>query len=83
MHVRGSFRRVVCGDGRVVGVFVAGRGVWGESGCVAVLVDESVTAGVSSDRLAGSMLDDDGVGGCVLFERPVGTVGVVVLDVVA
>jgi hypothetical protein len=50
---------------------------------LAVLVDEPVTAGVSSDRLAESILDDDVVSGCALFERPVGTVRVVMLDVVA
>src|SRR4051812_19927959 len=45
--------------------------------------DEPVAAGVSSDRLSESILDDHVVRGCALFERPVRTVGVVVLDVVA
>lgn len=59
-----------------------GRGRGG-SGGVAVLVDESAARGVSSDRLGGPILDDFGVVGCSLAERPVGAVGVVVLDVVA
>jgi hypothetical protein len=60
----------------------AGRGRRDSSG-LAVLVDESATRGVSSDRLAGSIRCDHVVRRCALFERPVGTVGVVVLDVVA
>ncbi len=57
--------------------------VGGGSGCVAVLVDEPVAAGVSSDRVAGPILDDHAVVGCALAERPVGAVVVVMLDVVA
>jgi hypothetical protein len=55
----------------------------GGSGCVAVLIDESATRGVSSDWLAGSMLDDRAVVGCTLVEGPVRPMRVVVLDVVA
>src|SRR3954465_13843846 len=67
----------------------------GGSGCLVVLVDDSATGGVSSDRLAGPIGDDFGVvggpfaqrpvgpGRVVLSARPVGPVRVVVLDVVA
>jgi hypothetical protein len=55
----------------------------GGSGCVVVLVDESVAGGVSSDRLAGPVRDDHAVVGGALLERPVGAVGVLVLEVVA
>jgi hypothetical protein len=73
------------GSGRVeAGGFADGLAVvGGGSGRVAVLVDEPVAAGVSSDRSAESILDDQVVRGRVLFERPVGAVRVVVLDVVA
>ena len=47
-----------------------------------VLVDESVAGGVSSDRLARPIRDDHMIVGCALAERSVGSVGVVVLDVV-
>jgi len=50
---------------------------------VAVLVDESVACGVSSDRLAGPVRDDVAQVGCALSEAAVGSVGVVVLDVLA
>ena len=49
----------------------------------AVLVDESVAGGVSSDRSAGPVLDDFAVVRCALVERAVRPVRVVVLDVVA
>jgi hypothetical protein len=78
-----------------VGVGACARGVrarrsWrvgdvlaGGSGCLVVLVDEPATAGVSSDRSARPMLDDIAIVGCVLSEAAVGSVFVVVLDVVA
>ncbi len=53
----------------------------GGSGCVLVLVDESVVAAVSSDRLAGPVRDDFGSVPGALAERAVGSVLVVVLDV--
>lgn len=76
--------------GRVVGERPRRRGhaddqlavVGGGSGCLAVLVDESAAGGVSSDRLARPIGDDRRVVGCALPERPVGSVVVVVLDVV-
>ena len=48
-----------------------------------VLVDESAAGDMSSDRLARPERDDDIIVGCALVEAPVGSVGVVVLDVVA
>ena len=48
---------------------------------MAVLVDESVAGGVSSDRSVGPILDDVGIVGCALSERPMRSVAVVVLDV--
>jgi hypothetical protein len=48
------------------------------SGCLAVLVDESVAAAVSSDRSAGPIFDDFAIVGCALMEtavRPTGVVG--------
>src|SRR5258705_174623 len=83
---------VLVRDGRAVGEAGASKVTktgWvggcrgGGSGCLAVLVDESAAGGVSSDRLARPVGDDCPVVGCALAERPVGTVGVVVLDVVA
>jgi hypothetical protein len=53
----------------------------GGSGCLAVLVDESVAAGVSSDRSAGPIFDDVAIVWCALTETAVGSVGVVVRDV--
>jgi hypothetical protein len=53
----------------------------GGSGCVVVLVDESVAGGVSSDRSAGPIRDNFVIVGCALTERPVGPVRVVMLDV--
>ena len=50
---------------------------------MAVLVDESVAGGVSSDRLVGPVADDVASVGRMLAEGPVGSVGVVVLDVFA
>ncbi len=53
------------------------------SGCGSVLVDESVAGGVTSDRVASFDIDDIAVVvGCSLVESAVGSVGVVVLDVV-
>ena len=52
------------------------------SGGVAVFVDESTAAGVSHDRLAGVDRDHVGVVGCGLIECAVGSVLVVVVDVV-
>jgi hypothetical protein len=48
---------------------------------LAVLVDESVAGGVSSDRSAGPKLDDLAAVGRALTEAAVGPVLVVVLDV--
>ena len=54
----------------------------GGSGCGAVLVDEPAAGGVASDRLAWPIVDDVvGVVGCALVEAAVGSVGVVVLEV--
>ena len=50
---------------------------------MAVLVDEYAAGGVSSEWLAGPVGDDAAVIGRALPERPVGSVGVVVLDVFA
>jgi hypothetical protein len=50
---------------------------------VAVLVDEPAARGVSSDRLARSERDDYTIVRRALAERTVGSVGVVVLHVVA
>jgi hypothetical protein len=47
---------------------------------LAVLVDESVAAGVSSDRLAGPIFDGVAIVGCALTETAVRSVGVVVRD---
>jgi hypothetical protein len=90
---RNAFGRVLCILGGRCQVMCWGSGarrswrvavglavVRGGSGCVVVLVDESVAGGVSSDRLAGPVRDDFGVLGCALLERPVGPVGVVVLN---
>jgi len=51
------------------------------SGCLAVLVDESAAGGVSSARSAGPMFDDIAIVGCALMQSAVGSVGVVVRDV--
>jgi hypothetical protein len=51
------------------------------SGCLAVLVDESVAAAVSSDRSAGPIFDDFAIVGCALSETAVRPTGVVVRDV--
>jgi hypothetical protein len=48
-----------------------------------VLVDESAAGGVSSDRLAGPILNDVAVARCALAEAAVRSVRVVVLDVLA
>jgi hypothetical protein len=48
-----------------------------------VLVDESVAGGVSSDRSAGSILDDLAGVPCALREPAMGAVRVVVLDIEA
>jgi hypothetical protein len=56
---------------------------WGGSACLAVLVDESTTGGVSSDRSAEPVRDDFGIVWCALTEPPVRSVRVVVLDVLA
>ena len=50
---------------------------------MAVLVDESATGRVSSDRLAGPILHDAVVAGRALGEAAVASVRVVVLDVLA
>jgi hypothetical protein len=42
-----------------------------------VLIDESTAGGVSSERLAGPILDDSAIVGCALAEAAVGPVGVV------
>jgi hypothetical protein len=55
----------------------------GGSGRLAVLVDESVAGGVSSDRSTGPMLDNVRLVWCALVKAAVGSVGVVVLDVLA
>jgi hypothetical protein len=75
----------VWGGGRVEAeVLVRGLAVVGGSGCVAVLVDESAAGGVSSDRSAGPILDDCcWASGWSLVEAAVGSVRVVMLDVVA
>ena len=52
-------------------------------GLLAVFVDQLGAGRVSSDRLAVPILDELGIVGCALFERPVGSVGVVVRDVIA
>ena len=51
------------------------------SGCLAVLVDESVAGGVLSDRSAGPILDDVRVVRCALSEAAMWSVGVVVLEI--
>ena len=48
---------------------------------MAVLVDESAAGGVSSDRSAGPIVDDCRIVWRALAEDAVGSVGVVVLDV--
>jgi hypothetical protein len=60
----------------------AGR-LSGGSGCLAVLVHESAAGGVSSNRLAGPILDAAAIVGGALVEAAMGPVGVVVLDVLA
>ena len=55
----------------------------GGSGRLAVFVDEPVTGGVSSDRLAGPVLHDAVVAGRASPEAAVGSMPVVVLDVLA
>ena len=48
---------------------------------MAVLVDESAAGGVSSDRSAGPILDNFRLVRCALPKAAMGSVGVVVLDV--
>src|ERR1700704_2705597 len=77
-------RVVWWGSGRAEGgVAGVGLAVVGGSGCLAVLVDESVAGGVLSDRSAGPIFDDFGVVRCALAEAAMRSVRVVVLDVVA
>jgi len=55
----------------------------GDHQCLAVLADGSAAGGVSSDHSAGPICDHFCTVGCALAERAVGSVRVVVLDVVA
>ena len=71
------------GSGRVeVDVARVGLAVDG-SGCLLVLVDESVAGVVSSDRSAGPIRDNFVIVGRALAEAAVRSVRVVMLDLVA
>ena len=76
------FGRVRRGSERVeVGVLMVGLAVVGRSGCLSVLVDESVAVGVPSDRSAGPILDDLAVVWCALPESTVWSTCVVMRDI--
>jgi len=82
---RRCWRRVVWWGSRRVEAdeFVIGWPLWDGSGCLAVFVDESAAGSVSSDRSAGLMLDNFGIVRCALTEGAVGSMRVVVPDILA
>ena len=72
------------GSGRAeIDVLGVGLAVVERSGCLSVLVDESVAGVVSSDRSAGPIRDNFVIVGRALAEAAVRSVRVVMLDVVA